>query len=561
MSEPVAKPRYRVPAGRQVSAMAADSRQAPYIQYPREANTFLQGFMPLLREGSDIVGGSWEKQAARVVHGYQNSGFIRGVLDVSTSQVVGGGLRMSARPDAKSLGWTEKFAAEFSRQREASFQNWARNPYSCDAAGQFSFGMLQQAYYWCGLAFGEGLALMPTIRRAGSRYGVKVKLLPPSRLVNASDGIDWVQGVKVDRWGMPVAYKIYEKDANGMLGERVVAARDRDGRPLVMHHMMPVVAQTRAVADIATGMKAYRQFDQYSDANLTKKMIQTIFAAVVKSNLQGLAAFEGLMTEGDQINPQGALNMAAYGAAKGEWYDGSKIDLSSHGRIAHLFPNDELDFVESRAAGDDFDPIARWLWLEIAAAAGVSYESATGDYRGATYSSVRMAGAKEWLGVIRRREALVQPFCQSVADALLEEDIGTGRITIPGGLQAFYENREAICNAIWAGPRQPQADDFKTARAHQVRKDMGATTLAEVFADYGMDWDDALRQQARENDLADELGLPRPWAPTDVLQTPEGLDASLGDDGEGDPTDKPGKRAPKPRPGEKSDPEQDPEED
>lgn len=550
------KPRIRVPAGRRLSTTALDQRQAPYVQYNREPNSYLQGFMPLLRDQSDVVGGSWERQAARVIHGYQHSGFIRGVIDVSTAQVVGGGLRMSAQPDIDTLGWDKEFAAEFSRKREASFQAWSNNPYHCDASGQLTFGQQQQAFYWCALAFGEGLALNRSIERVGSKYLTKFKLLPPSRIANTSDGQNLVQGVRIDGEGMPVAIRLLAKNSLGVIEEREVPIRDRRGMLRVLHRFMPAVAQTRNISDLATGMKAYRQFDQYSDANLTQKMIRTIFGAVVKSNLQGLTAFEGLMTEADQLNPAGALDLAAYGAAKSSWYDGSKIDLSSHGRIAHLFPNDELDFVESRAAGDEFDPIARWLWLEIAAAAGVSYESATGDYRGATYSSVRMAGAKEWLGVIRRRDGIVVPFCQEAADSVLEEDIATGRITIPGGLDAFYENRDAICRAKWAGPRQPQADDFKTARAHEVRKDMGATTLDEVFTDYGMDWDDAMHQQARENELAERLGLPLPWAPKDVLQTKEGQQLELENGGDGpEKKDPPAKK----RRSVRDDPERDPE--
>ncbi|WP_160194648.1 phage portal protein [Devosia riboflavina] len=553
----MAKPRIRVPAGSSpLASTALDQRQAPYVQYQREANTFLQGFMPLLRDQSDVVGGSWEKQAARVIHGYQHSGFIRGVLDVSTAQVVGSGLRMSAQPDTDTLGWSKEVGAEFARKREASFQAWASNPYHCDASGQLAFGQQQQAFYWCALAFGEGLALNRTIERPGSKYLTKFKLLPPSRIANTSDGMNLVQGVRIDGDGMPIAIRLYAKNSVGMLEEREVPIRDKHGFLRVMHRFMPAVAQTRNVADVATGMKAYRQFDQYSDANLTQKMIRTIFGAVVKSNLQGLAAFEGLMTEADQINPSPVLDLAKFGEAKAGWYDGSRIDLSSHGRIAHMFPNDELDFVESKAAGDEFDPIARWLWLEIAAAAGVSYESATGDYRGATYSSVRMAGAKEWLGVIRRRDSLIVPFCQEAADSVLEEDIATGRIKIPGGLDTFYEHRDAICRAKWAGPRQPQADDFKTARAHEVRKAMGATTLDEIFTDYGMDWDDAMRQQARENKLADELGLPRPWAPTTPLQTREGQELALNDPGNDgqEKKDKPARK----RKGVKDDPERDP---
>ena len=432
-----------------------------------------------------------------------------------------------------------------------AFGRGADDAYNCDAGGQLNFGQQQQAFYWCGLAFGEGLALMPLIDRRGSKYLTKVKLLPPSRIVNKTDGHSLVQGVRVDGWGMPLAYLLYQRGPGGYLDEREIAARDRDGRPNLVHRYMPAVGVTRGIGDLGTGMKAYRQFDQYSDANLTKKMIQTIFAATIKTNLQGLAAFEGLMTEGDQVSP-GALDLGRFGEAKADWYEGSKIDLSQHGRIAQLFPNDELDFVESRAAGDDFDPIARWLWLEIAAAAGVSYESATGDYRGATYSSVRMAGAKEWLNVLRKRDAMVVPFCQTAAEAHLEEEIGSGRIEIPGGLAAFYEHRSQIARCTWTGPQQPQADDFKTARAHEVLLSMGATTLDTVYSSYGKDWDTEMRQQAAENKLADKLGLPLPHAPKTMLETEEGQDLELEAPSQGGQGERRDPKAPKRRtPGER----------
>jgi capsid protein len=164
----------------------------------------------------------------------------------------------------------------------------------------------------------------------------------------------------------------------------------------------------------------------------------------------------------------------------------------------------------------------RWLMLEICRGAGVTYENGTGDYRGATYSSVRMAGAMEWLTVMRRRDNIVIPFSQCAYETWLEERIGTGRIGFPGGIEAFRAQRGYASHTVWTGPPRPQADDFKTARAFQVRKDMGAITIAEIASDYGQDWDDMMRQQAAENALADELDLPRPWAPTDIMQKPEG---------------------------------------
>lgn len=517
MTDAAEKPRYRVPAGREVlaevlpavSAEAAGERQWGGY-YGHEPNTFLAGFRPALRESQDVAATSWEKQAARILFGFYNSGLIRGMLESSTSMVVGTGLRMSARPDAKALGWKPDFAQQFAEQFEAEFQAWASNPYNCDASGQLTFGQIQEAYHWSSLGYGEGLALMPYIDRPGSPWRTKIKLLPPSRIVNKSDGVNLVQGVRVDGWGMPQSYVLFEKDANGALVEREVQARDASGRPNVIHRFMATIAATRNTAELGAGMKSWRQYDQISDATLTKRMIQSVFAATMTSELKGIAGFEGIMTQHDGGGD--FLNLGGFAAEKGKWYDGARLDLSQHGRIAHLFPGDELKFTEASSEADDVDKVARWLWLEVCAAIGISYETGTGDYRGATYSSVRMAGAKEWQNVLRRRSGLISPLCQVAAEAVLEEAIATGRISVPGGLAAYQQNKAAMANCIWRGPRQPQADDFKTASAHQVRKEMGATTLETIFADYGEDWDDALEQQKRENDFAAARGLPLPWS-------------------------------------------------
>jgi capsid protein len=274
---------------------------------------------------------------------------------------------------------------------------------------------------------------------------------------------------------------------------------------------------------MANILKVSRQVDQYADATLTSALIQTIFAAVLKTNINGVAAFDGLMTNGDS----GTLNLGAYATAKGEWYDGAQIDLTQHGRIAQLFPNDELTFTEAKQPGQQYDQFMGWLMREIAAGCGTTYESATGDYRGATYSSIRMGGAIEWQTVIRTRDNIIIPFCNIGKNNWMDEAVTTGRLEFPGGLDAYLANREAAQRGVWSGPVQPQADDFKAARSQEVLKGIQATTLAEISASYGRDWDDDMRQRAEENRLADELKLPRPWAPVTMLETPAGQELAL----------------------------------
>lgn len=536
----MAKPRISV------TAATGDTFETPVQGYrPQSAffkgdrSVFLSGWNPQLRESHQDVQAGWQKAAARAVESLQNSGFIAGVMEVSGASVVGNGLRMSARPDAKGLGWSQEVARDWAAEVESQWAAYSLRPLECDAAGKMTFPQMQQAAYASYLAYGEALALQPIVERGGVSSLSKIALIPPSRIVDRSDAsLRTYQGVTVDNWGMPLIYRIKQPDQ--LYGDLEIDVRymDRDGRRNINHVFDPGIAVTRGISPLAPVLKVIKQVDQYFDATLTTALIQTIFAATMKTGTSGIQAFEGLMTGSDASGNPGALDLDKFGEAKAGWYEDAKIDLSQHGRVAHLFPGDELDFKAAQHPGSQFDTTMRWLMLEICRGAGVTYENGTGDYRGATYSSVRMAGAMEWLTVMRRRDNIVIPFSQCAYETWLDERIGTGRIGFPGGIEAFRAQRGFASHTIWTGPPRPQADDFKTARAFQVRKEMGAITIAEIASDYGQDWDDMMRQQAAENALADELDLPRPWAPTDIMQKPDGEELALNSPPESDPTEK-----------------------
>lgn len=501
--------------------------------FHNEMSPFLAGWNPRLREHSDDVGAAWAKAAGRGVAMIQNSGFIAGIVEVASGSTVGAGLRMAANPQGDVLGWTKEYTTAWKRKAEAAFRAWADNPIECDAAGSMKFSQIQQAAFGSYLAYGEVLALFPYLQRANVRTRSKVKLIPPSRLADETSPLENVRmGVRVDNWGLPIGYRIRKRDSlSGYVGLDVVdiAARDRDGRPNIIHVKDPAIDSVRGISVFAPVIKTHRQVDQYFDANMTSALLQTIFAATMKTNIGSSgAAFEAMMLQGEgKAEGSGSGSLEGYAAMKGDWYDSAQIDLTHHGRVVHLMPGDELEFKEAKTPAVQFDMFMGWLMREITRGVGVTYEAGTGDYRGATYSSVRMAGAIEWLTVLRRRENILVPFCSTVYEWWLDEEIATGRLEYPGGYEMFLKQRAFSAQSDWRGSPRPQADDYKTAKGYEVLKTMGATTLRAVAADYGGDWDDDMRQRAAENDLARELGLPLPWAATNPLELDGGDEATL----------------------------------
>lgn len=494
----------------------ARQRDAAYFRGPAAAS-FLGGMVrPALREQSDDIRQAWQLATAHAIDRIQNSGFISGVVDAGVASVIGNGLTLAARPEREILGWSEAKAEEWSTKVEGRFKVYASAPRQCDAGARMNFAQQQIAAYKSYMFFGEILARLPMFRRDGRGPLTKVLLLPPSRLSeSATDVTNWIKhGVRMDAYGAALGYIIKMTDRFGYSQDREFAAFDADGRPNVIHIFDPMVMGVRGITPLAPVLKVCAQVEQLADATLSATLLQTMFAATIRNNTPGLQAFSGLMTEDEQGQAiQKMMDIDQFVDVRGDWYESAKLNLHQHGRVAHLFPNDELEFHEAKHPSENYDNFAGWLLREIARCAGVTYEEASGDYRGATYSSVRIGTATMWPIVMQRRQNIAGVFCQSVYEAWLEEEIGEGRIPFDGGLDGFLENKAAACAAWWNGPAAPQADDLKTARADETLLNVGATTLEAVSAKYGRDWRDDMKQRKREKDLALKLGLPDPHMP------------------------------------------------
>jgi lambda family phage portal protein len=344
-----------------------------------------------------------------------------------------------------------------------------------------------------------------------------VQMLSPLRMLREDAPPRMRQGVIADEFGFPYAYRITSSPEQQMLGRPYYIdrpARDPWGRAQVVHVFDGFPGQMRGIPPITPALKVVRQFDQTVDATLTANLIQTIFAATVKSpepTEQVLQAFQDLVEQrataagnaGMVPSPFESMLMMRQG-----WYDKTEIDLGAHGKIAHLAPGDELTFHSSSHPNETFESFVKFLLREIARCLGLTYEDFTGDYSGATYSSVRMATSAMWMITIYRRCNILAPFLNQIFEAWLEEDIENGWTPFPGGIDGFLANRAAATRAHWRGPAKPQADDAKFANAVETLRNIGVITDEWICAEMGEDWEDVYEQRAREMAKREKLGLP-----------------------------------------------------
>ena len=504
--------------GRIKSALAAlrgaDTPAGPQAGYLRgvEDGPIVLGIpQPMLRDARDDVRVAWGRAASRAVDALHNSGWIAGVTEQMVSLMVGEMLRPNLKPDFAWAGWDERQSGDWARLAEKRFLAWAANPWECDAGGRYTLGQMQAAAVRSWFGTGEALAEIPTIVRPGSVWGTKVRLVPSHWLSQRTEVLSRLQhGIYLDAEGAPAGYLFEMRSPVGLRVDVKRAARDQYGRPIVLHAFDGVAGQVRGITPFAPILKVLRDYDQLSNATLTAAMIHAIFAATIESDYPTSEVLDALKAEDEMAAPLDGGETTRFDSFMGQkmgWHKHVDINLGRHGKIAHLLVGEKLKLHASQHPNSAYEPFANFLLREVARCAGAMFEDLTGDYRGATYSSVRMGIAKQWPLLVYRRRHIPVPLSQGALEAWIEEAVDRGVLPMPGGIDGFVQHRSEICRADWRGPPKPQADDIKAQKAHEGYRNMGVMTDEMICADLGVDWEDIYRQRAFERQLREELGV------------------------------------------------------
>lgn len=515
-----------------VGGARATMRARPTAAYMRnERHALFENWYPILRDPREDVRAAYWRSAARTIDMLHNSGWIAGVVNKGCASIMGTGLRLASKPDYGALGWDQKTSDTWARDVERRWELWANTPLECDAAGKNDIHQLCKAALRSYFAHGEWIAWYRWLPRRESTTATKIHLLPAHRLVQNSNGEDLFQGVRIDKTGLPRAYQLRLTTPIMETGRILeVAARDSGNRPVIRHCFDGDVGQMRGISVFAPVLQVLRQYDQLSNATLSTALAQAIVAATIESpspTQDVLQAFETMEAQGV------GGNIDSYLDARAGWYDKTTFDLGGLARIVHLFSGEKLNFQRSETPNANYEPFVRFLLRETAACGGFTFEDVTGDYTGATYSSIKMSTTTNWPIQMWRRSHIAAPFYQSAFECWLEEEIERGAIAFPGGVDAFLVSRMAACRADWRGPAKPVPDEVKFATAHEKLYGLGVITAEYIAAELGQDIEDNYDQLAREMEMRRERGLPEPQIITPEPAPEETGEKEAANDGSG----------------------------
>lgn len=403
----------------------------------------------------------------------RNSDTANSISKAIKRNVVGKGLQLQSRVRKKPYGEMEE---ESIKAIETYWKEFIEN---CDYTSQFNFrkicAMIEDRLTY------DGEIFIIKVYEPKSDFPFQLQIMEVDQLdmTQYQNGTNRVySGIEVDPYNRPVAYWFRRTDPMGHIEyvpERVAADQvihlSEKNRPSQIH----------GIPRIAKSVSRIRDIDSYLEAENVKSRLAACFGISIESEGVGLNR---------PIGPAFQNHSS---------YDGVEV---SPGMIARLNPGDKINVIAPNLPtymGDYTRINARMA----SSGQGFSYEQVSRDYSQTNYSSARQGLLEDQKTFGEMQEDLIDNFCKLIFRASIEAGVLSGRLR----LRNFFENPEKYYEHKWIPPGWSWIDPVKEVKAQKEAIAAGLTTIEEVCASSGKDWAEVFRQQAREKEEAERLGL------------------------------------------------------
>jgi lambda family phage portal protein len=509
-------------AQRNFSARATMAGQIGFANYfvgqhsgARTDKTSLKNFNPLAGSADADSIGDLRTLRARSRDLGRNAPIARGARNTSKTNVVGAGLRLSARIERELLGMDEDAAEAWEAKAERLFHLWAKSK-QADVTRTQNFYEMQALAFTSAWDSGDVFALR-RYKEGTSFLALCVQMIEADRVCTPIDKQNLFylrDGIELDEDLEPVAYHVLNRHPGDYLfvhpfdpqdWARIPARGTATNAPLMIHLFdRDRVDLTRGVPSLAPVIEALKQLDRYAEAELMAAVVSAFFTVFVKTtNPDGM---------GDGISLPQPGNQDHYGPAP---LQDNEMALGS-GTITELSPDEDISIANPNRPNANFDPFFLAVIRQIGIALGIPYEVLIMHFSSSyTASKAAIETARQFFE--DRREWLARNFCQPVYEWFLFEAVTRGLIDAPG----FFDDpvkRAAWCGSLWLGRAPIVLDAVKDATAAEQWIDLGVETVESVTRKTtGGNWVTNQEQRGRETALRSKLKI-GPASPVDAAK-------------------------------------------
>lgn len=422
----------------------------------------------------------------------RNNAYAASACDNFEAQVIGNGIKPNWELEDKEL------AVEI----EKSFNVWARST-RCDCDGLLNFYGLQalagREVFSAGEVFARFYIRPPSWKM---KIPLQIQLIEAEQLPiwnnKPPDGDRGPirAGIEFDTKRRRKAYHFYrEHPGETMYYQSSALDYVRVPAEDVLHCYKPERAgQLRGQPRLAAVITLLHDLDEYTDAAIVKKKIQTMFTGFITKTSPDV----DILPVDTSGNPQETPALApALDPGVGK-------SLLEPGTMQELLPGEDVSF-PTLPQDNDIETFLRTMLHKLAAGIGMTFYQLTGDLSQANYSSIR-AGLLDFR---RKCEQLqnnifVCQFCKPIINRWMKEAVLAGALVLPG----YFEDPEIYESALVLSlPRWAWVDPLKDVQAAKEEVRAGFTSRRRVVSEAGDDTETIDSEQAEDNARADEKGL------------------------------------------------------
>ena len=393
-----------------------------------------------------------------------NNSYARGIVLTLANDLVGTGPRLQMLTDDP----------EANRRIEREFAEWSRAVGLAEKLRTMRMARAED---------GEAFAMLVSNDALPSSVKLDLRLIEADQVATPDlkpDAKGAVDGIVFDRFGNPREYHVLKahpgskQAALGMKYDRVPA------ESMIHWFRADRPGQSRGIPDIMPALPLFAQLRRFTLAVIASAETAAEFAGVLYTD----APPNG---EAESIEPMDAIELEQ--------------------RMLMTMPGGwKMAQVHAEQPATTYAEFKNQILNEIARCLNMPFNVAAGNSSGYNYASGRLDHQTYFKSVRVEQAHLGAVALDRIFGAWMQE--ATRVLSLP---LLLLRKRGAYPHQ-WFWDGYEHVDPAKEARAQTTRLANHTTTLAIEYAKAGLDWEEQLRQRAKEKELMRELGLTEPEA-------------------------------------------------
>lgn len=387
----------------------------------------------------------------RARYQFNNNSYCKGIVSTIANDVVGTGAKIQVNSANDS----------FSDKVEKDFTEW------CKAVGLAEKLRTAES---CKIVDGQAFLLLTTNPKLNNTVKLDIQLIDADRVtsdvVSFTDPV--IDGMELDRYGNVINYTVYDKHPS----ENCLAKLQNIKAKYMVHLFCSDRAgQHRGVSQLAPALELFAQLRDWTQATLTAA--QT--AACITAFIQTDAPAGG---QAEQIEPLETIPL-------------------EQGQLMTLPAGWKFSATKAEQPVSTYAQFKDEIISEIGRCLNIPYNICKCDSQNASYASSRLDTQIYFKTIKLEQQYIIRNCLQRIFQAWLQQYTLNGAVILPQFEHCFMFEMGMV----------EHSDPQKMANAQSIQLKNLTTTLAEIYAEKGKDYEKELRQIAYEKKLMEQLGL------------------------------------------------------